>query len=340
MARQLKHLLPEEKEEGHYFASPSSSLDFIHSGSALLDCVLGGGWALTRIVNIVGDKSTGKTLLAIEACANFVNQYPDGKIIYAETEAAFDIEYARALGLPVDSISFAENIFTVEDFFEHLEAVIDLQQSIPVLYVLDSLDALSDRAELGRAIDEGTFGASKPKKLSEIFRRLNQKVSRANICVMIVSQVRDNIGVSFGEKHTRSGGKALDFYASQVVWLSLKKTLLKTRKKVQRPIGLEIKAKCKKNKVGLPLRECIFPLMFGYGVDDVTANVSWLDSVDRLDGTYPDGLKENTPKYYLAYIEKLDEEEYIVEADKLSALVKEVWAEIETGFLPTRKKYR
>src|SRR4029077_14447496 len=81
---------PEEQDGGNYFVDLKTKIDFIDSGSALLNCVLGGGWPLTRIVNIVGDESTGKTLLVIEACANFHRQYAEGNIYYREAESAFD----------------------------------------------------------------------------------------------------------------------------------------------------------------------------------------------------------------------------------------------------------
>jgi len=96
-----------ERSGGDYFPPATArGLRFIPSGCVLLDCVLGGGWPLGRIVNVVGDKAVGKTLLAIEAAANFVTVYPKGHIWYRQAEADFDEHYARRLGLPVDKIDF------------------------------------------------------------------------------------------------------------------------------------------------------------------------------------------------------------------------------------------
>src|ERR1019366_3976564 len=92
------------KPGGNYFSSPKTGIEFISSGCHNLDLALGGGWAEGRVSNIVGDKSTGKSLLAIEACANFAIKYPKGTIRYREAEAAFDRPYAEALGMPVDHV--------------------------------------------------------------------------------------------------------------------------------------------------------------------------------------------------------------------------------------------
>lgn len=194
---------PKQEKEGLYFArTKKENLEMFSSGCFLLDCVLGGGWPLGRMSNIVGDKSTGKSLLAIEACANFRQKFPKGKIIYLESEAAFDEDYASALGMPVASIEFAGNKlpdFTVESWYEHLEATLEtmIKTQDPCLYIVDSLDALSDRAEKDREIDKSTFGANKPKIIGQLFRRTVKDIEKSRIHLMIISQIRDNIGVCF-----------------------------------------------------------------------------------------------------------------------------------------------
>src|SRR3990167_10288547 len=218
MAKEKRQRL--RQTEGMYFKVPSVNLDFVHSGAAVLDCIIGGGWPLGRIVNVVGDKSTGKTLLAIEALTNFLRQYPDGKAYYAESEAAFNQEYAQALGLPLDKIQFPENIDTVEQLFDDITRALKEAGDQRVLYVLDSLDALTDESEKGRDIRDGTYGTGKSKQMSQLLRRLVRDVEKSKATVMIISQVRDNIGATFGRKYTRSGGRALDFYASVVVYLA------------------------------------------------------------------------------------------------------------------------
>ena len=306
------------------------------SGCELLNCVLGGGWALSRIVNIVGDKSTGKTLLAIEAFANFHRQYPSGRMFYNEAEAAFDKSYAEALGLPVGDIDFKEDCETVEELFEDLSGKCDGLRGRPGLYVLDSLDALTDKAEKDRRIDEGSYGASKARQMSQLFRRLVRKVKTSRMLVLIISQTRDNIGVSFGAKYSRSGGRALDFYASQVVYLAQVATLRKTVSKQSRAVGVTIKAKCTKNKVGLPQRECQFDIKFGYGVDDLAASLSWLSDVGGLE---PLGLNPAKVPGFLRRLDDMSTADAAEERLRIDSLVRSRWSEIETSFLPKRGKY-
>lgn len=321
----------------NYFTS-DKDLPWVSSGCALLNQVLGGGYVLGRIVNIVGDKSSGKTLLAIEAIANFHRQYGDGWVRYAEAEAAFDEGYAEALGMPPGLVDFADEIFTVEDWFEDLQRHLDdpAKKDKPGLYIVDSLDALSDRDELARDIDKGTFGASKPKQLSEMFRRLIQRIEESKMLLVVISQIRDKIGVSFGEAHSRSGGRALDFYASQVIWLADIGKIDKEREGVKRITGINVRARCKKNKVGLPFRECEFPIIFGYGVDDLTANAEWLKKVGKLEET---GLKETNYKTSLTNLRNKGGPELAAMREKLDASVKFHWARIEDGFLPKLRKY-
>lgn len=336
-ANKEKSLRAKMSGSGSYFSQPKTTLEFIPTGSKLLDLALGGGWVEGRMANIIGDKATGKSLLCIEACANFVMKHGEGQIKYRECEAAFDPLYAQALGMPLDRVEFGEKFSTVEDFFEDLSEVCQKAKKHPILYILDSLDSLSDRSEMDRDIDEGSYGASKAKKMSELFRRLVREMEKAHVTLLIVSQIRDNIGVSFGKKWTRSGGRALDFYSSQTLVLSQKSTEKKTIKGVERPVGITLRAKCEKNKVSLPFREAEFGLTFGYGIDDVPSCVEWLKSVKALDliGVSKEGTKE-----YLKSIDKLDDGEYQKEVRRLHKAVTDRWYEIEDSFMPKRRKYR
>lgn len=326
------------EEGGLYFSSPKSNLQLISSGCEILNCVIGGGWPLGRIANIVGDKSTGKTLLAIEAMANFCLQFPEGKAVYCETEAAFDDDYAKALGLDMQGIQ-RDECTTVEELFDNLvKFIAEIGEEGQGLYIVDSLDALSDKAEQERGIAESTYGASKPKQLGQLFRRLAKPLEKSGVCVMIISQVRDAIGVSFGEKHTRSGGKALDFYASQIVWLANMGQIKKTVNKTQRTIGVTIKARCKKCKIGMPFREALFDIRFGFGVDDISANLDFLKGVGELN-QLGIGSTEQAITAYKKSFEQLGTKERDVERTKLAKLVRVLWFGIEKSFLPPKGKY-
>ncbi len=299
-----------------YFTSAKEGLSFISSGCTLLDCALGNGYPLGRVVNIVGDKSTAKTGLAMEALINFLIAHPEGRAAYRETEAAFDRRYAEAMGLPISKVDFGpdEPLNTVEDFARDFDKFLDdrIKVKDPGIYVLDSLDALSDEAEMERDIGKGSYALDKAKMLSTFFRKSARKMEQAKVLLLIISQVRDNIGAMFGDKHKRSGGRALDFYASQVLYLAHIETLSRTINKVKRPTGIRIRAKVRKNKVGLPFREAEFSFTFGYGINDEEASIEWLDSVGRAQ----------------------------VEGILLTDYVKRVWAEIEQSFLPTKSKYQ
>ena len=327
---------------GPYIVSPDDkNLAFFSCGCALLDAVLGGGYVLGRIANLVGDKSSGKTLLAMEATANFCKTFASGFVRYAEAEAAFDIDYAGSLGMPVERIQFnSEPLNTVEEWHDDLAGFIEKLNGQPGLYIIDSLDSLSDAAEMDRAIGDSSFGAGKAKKMSEIFRKLVRKIESSRCCVIVISQIRDNIGVMFGAKHSRSGGRALDFYASQILWLAEKGKLKRTSGGIERVVGLDIKAQCKKNKIGLPWRDCEFPILFGYGVDDITADAQWLSKLKMTDALEKAGITGRSLITAIDKVRNFNTPDQLIETRQiLRTAVFEKWREIETGFLPPVRKY-
>lgn len=332
-----------KRRGGDYFPDAGAPLVTFSSGCVGLDCAFGGGWPLGRIVNIVGDKSTGKTLLAIEACANFSRRFPKGKIYYREAESAFDATYAEQLGLPTARIDFGVRGLqtkwsTIEDLFVDLRAkVAEHEKSdFPGLYIVDSLDALTSRAALARDVGEGSFGLEKQKILGQLFEQLTQEFKTAKLTIMIVSQIREKIGFVLGEKYRRSGGKSLDFYASIIVWLAHIKTLTETRRGIKRAVGVQIRANCKKNKVGAPFRTFDFPIMFGYGIDDVTSSVEWLAEVKKLDKI---GVTLKGVDAFLDETGDLDDDLYAARREELRKAVAAAWEEVESEFAPTRRKY-
>jgi RecA/RadA recombinase len=261
----------------------------------------------------VHNSATGKSLLCIEGGGNFLRKYADGKVRYRETEDAFQKGYARQIGLPVEKVDFGEPIETIEDLYEDLERLITGSRGKPELIIVDSLDALSSRAELARKIDQGTYGGEKAKQLSALFRRINHALAK-NFTLMVVSQVRDNIGATmFQRKWTRSGGRALTFYSSQIVVLSQLGKIKKTQKKVERVIGVDVRALVDKNKVGPAYGKVEFPIIFNYGIDDEESCRDWLKSV---------GITATSN-----------------DRKKLHELVEQKWQEVEISFKPTKRKY-
>src|SRR6266849_2424262 len=196
---------------GSYFSAPKTNIEFIPSGCKTLDLALGDGWAENHIGNVIGDSSSGKTLLCIEACANFINKYPKSRVKWRMTGEAFDESYAEAIGANLAHIDFGEPLETIEDLFEDLDAVVT-KATKPTLYILDSLDSLSDRAEMKRDMDAGSYGMEKHRKLSRLFRQSAARMSKF-ITLIIVSQVRAKIGgFGYGPKVEPTGGFAPKFY--------------------------------------------------------------------------------------------------------------------------------
>lgn len=325
--------------------APESSVEFMPSGSTMLDRVLGGGWAIGRVANLVGDKSSGKTLLAIELCALWANTFGVDSIRYVEAEAAFDEGYARTIGMPdglrVVGSDPTERVETVEQWHDDLEAFLASRgkNDGPCLYILDSLDALSDAAEMERDIDKGSYGAAKAKKISELFRKLIATIAEKNCLLLIISQIRDKIGVTFGETKTRSGGRALDFYASQVIWLAEIGKLKRQVLGAERVIGAKVLAKSKKNKVGPPFREAEMTIIFQYGVDDEVSMLEWLHK-NKATNLLRAGSDEKRIKDIIAKARQAGDRDIINDvAEDLRSAVHTHWMRIEELLAPPMKKY-
>ena len=330
---------------GSYFVSGEGKegLEFFSSGCAVLDEILGGGWCLGRTSNVVGDKSAGKTLLAMEAVANFCLRFPDGEVRYAEAEAAFDMPYAGALGIPLDRITFNEDaqpMATVEALYDDLEAFIDKHPGKPKLYIVDSLDSLSTESEMEADFNEKSYGGEKPKAIGQLFRRLIGRMEKERMHFMVVSQLRDVLNAkAFQETKKRSGGKALDFYATWILWIAEVGKIKRTVGGIERITGIDVRGKCKKNKIGLPLRECDWPVLFGYGIDDMKASVDYLVSngcEKRLDEV---GLSKVGHGIRLMSIRDHGGGEARMMRAALAKIVRQEYSRIETSFLPKSSKY-
>jgi recombination protein RecA len=345
----------DEKQTGGNYFHPTNVL-FIPTGCTLVDRIVGGGWPFGRVVNIIGDKSVGKTLFAIEGAANCARAFPKAKIWFREAEE-FDVDYAESIGLPVGGVDFGKHGIetqwdTIEDIYEDLEKILAKAEADPAkwqggLYVVDSLDALSSRAALKRKVDQGSFNLDKVKVLTRLFNELSRRLRQAKICLMLISQVREKIGALVpGDKYTRTGGKALGHYAAVEVWLAQIGQEERTVKGVKRVVGTYVRAHCKKNKVGgAPFRKCEFLLRFGFGVDDLETNVNWLAEVGHL-RLILDIPKDGSAKQmdaaiskYLKTVDAMSQQDFKAELARVSRIVADNWETVERGFMPTRRKY-
>lgn len=265
------------------------------TGSDLLDEVVGGGvtkgFLAGNIINIVGDKSTGKTFLACEIIATVQSKY--GKKLkwkYDDAESGFTFDTTELYGfeiMPVDADDRYKSQ-TVEEFYCNYRSFVESLKSGELgIYVIDTLDGLSSKDQQkrgnkrynaylkGKEFDEGSYQMSKPKYLSqEFFPDASDWTEKKNVLLVVISQTRDKINSIFKEQ-TRAGGKALDFYGHTALWLSVVSKIVKK----DRVVGVIIKAKAKKSKTPRPFRECVFPLLFDYGVDNVGANIDYLFSL-------------------------------------------------------------
>jgi recombination protein RecA len=318
-----------------------SNIRFFSSGSTLLDLALGGGWAVPRIFNIVGDKSSGKTLQAIEAFANFKLTFPNGRMRYAEVEAAFDEVYADILGFPEEVERPDPPLRTVSDFEKDFYNFIKKDRN-PCLYILDSLDAISSETQMENFLkrmdgekEKGSMGAEKAKDLSEMFRNIAMEMKKYNGCLGIISQIRDKVGVMFGETKTRSGGRALDFYATHVLWLAEIKKNERTSLGVKRIVSVDVEGYVKKNKVGMPFRKAQWTLVFCYGVDDEISILNWMKQNKQLTDEAYKVLKNQVETAR----EKKDFKSLLDFRTTLKADVTRIWKQIEKELAPPIHKY-
>jgi recombination protein RecA len=354
MSPRIKAVEPVEGSEpertGLYLEREPEPMEFIHSGCTLLDQILGGGWALGRVSNVYGDSATGKTLLGIEACANFARQFPNGKIFYRERESAFDPSFAETIGLPFDRVNFKsyeDGLDTIEDLFDDLTSCIKVlrTEKIPGFYCIDSLDAFSDDAEQEQKdIRESGQVAKKPRVMSQLFRQRIGEVARSRCHLMFISQIRTKIGVTYGRKTERAGGVALRFYASQIIFLRQTETIAPEIKGKKRPIGIYVNAKCEKNKTTNPYHDCDFPIWFNYGIDNLRACVEWLREVGELKKLLPDDWqKKGVEERYIKETHALNDQEFNQRMAEIDNAVRGTWSEIDEltrqRHLPPKRKY-
>lgn len=268
---------------------------YFRTGCIVLDKLLGGkkgvyGVPVGRFINIVGDKSAGKTFLSNEFIAfSHYNFGKNFKWVYDDCESgySFDTESLYGFEIMPEDKTERKHSKNVEDAFCNITKFSQsLKKDEFGIYVLDSLDGLTSKEQDDRAkarlkafdeneeFDKGTYGMGKQKYLSqEFFPQLCDTIENDNVLVIIISQIREKVEMFAGfEKYSRSGGKAMDFYAHSVLWLAGAKKIVRK----ETPVGNVVKAKTTKSKTPRPYRECFFNFLYDYGLDNIGTSVDYL----------------------------------------------------------------
>ena len=296
---------------------PAVNVDVIPSGSILLDKALGvGGYPKGRIIEIYGPESSGKTTLALHAISEC--QRKGGRAAFIDAEHAIDPEYAKKLGVNIDEL-----ILSQPDSGEQaLEITEMLAQSGAIdIIVVDSVAALVPQAELDGMMSDNQVGLQ-ARLMSKAMRKIAGTLNKTGCLVIFITQIREKVGVLYGNPETTTGGRALKFYAS--IRIDIRRAeAIKTGSEM---IGNTAKIKVVKNKVAAPFKSCVIDMIYGHGIsktgelldtgvemDFVSKSGNWYEIAGEKIGNGREAAK--------LYLDK-----HLDVAEDLEAKIRESWA--------------
>ena len=255
--------------------TPTDIKDFISTGSSMLDLAISnkpnGGIAVGRITEINGLESSGKSLLGAHILAE--TQKKGGVAVYIDTETSVSQEFLEVIGVDFSKMLYL-HLETVEDIFEAIDEIVtkvrESDKDRLVTILVDSLAAASTKVEMESDFEKDGWATAKAIVISKAMRKITQMIGRQKIALVFTNQLRQKLGVMFGDPWTTSGGKALPFHASTRIRLKNMGQIKDTGKNV---LGMKCRAQIVKNRLGPPLRHADYDMYFDRGIDNYGA---WL----------------------------------------------------------------
>lgn len=256
--------------------SPCIVKGWLSTDCLALDVILGGGLPIGRIVEIYGGTSTGKSLIAAQCVASA--QAQGYVVLYIDAERAVSLDIMRQVGVDTSKLMYADPE-TIEQVFELMEEIVLKHKSeTPLLIVWDSVAATTNKAEQEAEYGKAVMGKH-AQLISQGLRKFNHLISKHDVVVLFINQIRKKIGVMFGDDETTFGGEAIGFYASVRIRLKNGPKL----KQATKVIGINTTAHIVKSKVSEPFGEATLPIYFGYGIDDAGAALHYLKDHDMIE---------------------------------------------------------